>query len=435
MAVEFQNVSKRYRLGVIRAATLAAEWSARWASWRGRPDPNSPIQNQWSTPPPAAATAQRNAPAHHWALAGVDLTITRGSILGIVGPNGAGKSTLLKLISRITRPTSGEIGINGRTASLLEVGTGFHPELTGRENVFLNGSILGMKRVEIAAQLDAIADFSGCGRYLDTPVKRYSSGMTVRLAFAVAAHLRCDNLIVDEVLAVGDWEFQQRCLGRMQELSRDGRTVLFVSHQLESVEALCTGAVTLAAGRIVDRGTPGDVVSRYIRQSQQGAAVAASRGGALVNDQAAIGAVRLLDEQGRPAAQFAIGQTIRLEAVLRAPQPLRSPRFGFTVSKSGVGRITTLHTEIHHGRPWRVEGPTRVRVRWKHPTLNAGAYRIGVSLWNENSELTSQPNVATLTIAPTNYFATGASQDPATQGHMVAQAEWDITPAGSDRVG
>lgn len=198
-----------------------------------------------------------------WALKDVSFEVKRGEVVGIIGRNGAGKSTLLKILSRITEMTTGEVDLYGRVGSLLEVGTGFHQELTGRENIFLNGAILGMTRAEIKSQFDAIVDFAGVAKFLDTPVKRYSSGMYVRLAFAVAAHLRSEILIVDEVLAVGDAEFQKKCLGKMKEVSTDGRTVLFVSHNLASISALCDSALELAEGRLIGHGSADQVIGDY----------------------------------------------------------------------------------------------------------------------------------------------------------------------------
>jgi len=203
-----------------------------------------------------------------WALKDVSFDVQQGEVLGIIGRNGAGKSTLLKILSRITEPTDGEIDLYGRVGSLLEVGTGFHPELTGRENIFLNGAILGMSRAEIKKQFDAIVDFAGVEKFLDTPVKRYSSGMYVRLAFAVAAHLRSEILIIDEVLAVGDAEFQKKCLGKMQDVAHDGRTVLFVSHNMAAVRGLCASALLLDEGRLAMTGRSEHAVAKYMSTRQ-----------------------------------------------------------------------------------------------------------------------------------------------------------------------
>lgn len=204
-----------------------------------------------------------------WALKNLTFEVKQGEVLGIIGKNGAGKSTILKILSKITRPTFGQVEIHGRNSSLLEVGTGFHPELTGRENVYLNGTVLGMKKKEIERKFDAIVDFSGVEKFLDTPVKRYSSGMTVRLAFAVAAHLEPEILIIDEVLAVGDAEFQAKCLGKMSSVAKEGRTVLFVSHNMGAIAELCTRAIWLEGGRLKEDGLPPDVVMRYLSSSEE----------------------------------------------------------------------------------------------------------------------------------------------------------------------
>ncbi len=211
---------------------------------------------------------RRRESGYVWAVENLSFDVTEGEVFGIIGHNGAGKSTLLKLLSRITAPTSGRIHANGRIASLLEVGTGFHPELTGRENIFLNGAILGMQRSEIRKRLDEIVDFSGCSRYIDTPVKRYSSGMIVRLGFSVAAHLECETLIVDEVLAVGDVDFQQKCVAKMKEIALSGRTILLVSHNMETMLQLCDRCVILKEGQLSELGKARPVISHYLKQYQ-----------------------------------------------------------------------------------------------------------------------------------------------------------------------
>ena len=244
IAIKVSHLSKYYRLGVINSGTLKKDIQSWFYKKMGKEDPNSKL----------FVTADGNeADAEgFWALKDIDFEVHKGDRVGIIGKNGAGKSTLLKMISQISAPTKGKIYINGKIASLLEVGTGFNPELTGRENVYLNGAILGMKKAEVDRKIDEIIDFSGIGKYIDTPVKRYSSGMYVRLAFAVAAHLDSDILIADEVLAVGDADFQKKALGKMNQLSRgEGRTVLFVSHNMEAVKQLCNKGLVLDKGRLV----------------------------------------------------------------------------------------------------------------------------------------------------------------------------------------
>jgi len=256
-AIKVENLSKQYRLGNIGTGSLSNDLKRWWHQARGKEDPFLRIgeTNDRTT---------KGDSEYIWALKDINFEVMPGEILGIIGKNGAGKSTLLKILSKVTGPTTGRINYNGRIGSLLEVGTGFHPELTGRENIFLNGAILGMTKHEIRSKLDEIIDFSGCERYIDTPVKRYSSGMMVRLGFAVAAHLEPEILVVDEVLAVGDAEFQKKAIGKMQDVSRnDGRTVLFVSHNMAAVKSLCTTGIVVNDGKLIYEGTSEETIHHY----------------------------------------------------------------------------------------------------------------------------------------------------------------------------
>jgi lipopolysaccharide transport system ATP-binding protein len=261
--IKVENISKQYRLGDVGTGALAHDLNRTWHKLRGKEDPYSKIGE-------ANDRTVKGSSDYVWALQDINFEVNQGEVLGIIGRNGAGKSTLLKILSRTTTPTTGKINIKGRVASLLEVGTGFHPELSGRENIFLNGAILGMTRQEIKSKFDEIVDFAGVERYIDTPVKRYSSGMYVRLAFAVAAHLEPEILIVDEVLAVGDAEFQKKALGKMKDISKgEGRTVLFVSHNMSSVQKLCTSAVFMENGQISLYGDTEEVISRYFNNTEK----------------------------------------------------------------------------------------------------------------------------------------------------------------------
>ncbi|UTN04615.1 ABC transporter ATP-binding protein [Flavobacterium bizetiae] len=256
-----ENISKQYRLGQVGTGTLSHDINRWWHKIRGKENPYLKIgeTNDRST---------KGRSDYVWALQDINFEVERGEVLGIIGKNGAGKSTLLKILSKVTAPTTGSIKSRGRIASLLEVGTGFNGEMTGRENIFLNGAILGMTKKEISSKLDEIIEFSGCERYIDTPVKRYSSGMTVRLAFAVAAFLEPEILVIDEVLAVGDAEFQKKAIGKMQDISKgEGRTVLFVSHNMAAVETLCTRVVSMEHGKICSSGTPTKVISDYLQSN------------------------------------------------------------------------------------------------------------------------------------------------------------------------
>ncbi|MGD0781147.1 MAG: ABC transporter ATP-binding protein [Dehalococcoidales bacterium] len=255
--ISVENLSKSYRLGVIGTGTFRGDIHRWWAKQRGKPDPYQII---------GQADHGNRQGETLWALKDVSFQVQQGEALGIIGRNGAGKSTLLKILSQVTAPTSGIVKVKGRIASLLEVGTGFHPELTGRENIYLNGAIMGMSRAEVANKFDEIVDFSGVDQFIDTPVKRYSSGMYVRLAFAVAAHLEPEILVVDEVLAVGDADFQKKCLGKMSDVASEGRTVLFVSHNMGAVEQLCSSGILLEQGKIkLFSNRIKDVVRDYLR--------------------------------------------------------------------------------------------------------------------------------------------------------------------------
>ena len=261
-AIEFNNISKQYRLGLVSTRTLSHDLNRWWqTAVLHKEDPYLKI----------GSVNDRSSAAdseYVWALKDIDFKVEQGDVVGIIGKNGAGKSTLLKLLSRVTGPTTGTIRAKGRIGSLLEVGTGFHPEMTGRENIYMNGAILGMTKQEISRKLDEIVDFSGCERYIDTPVKRYSSGMMVRLGFAVAAHLDPEILVVDEVLAVGDAEFQKKAIGKMKDVSKgEGRTVLFVSHNMASIKQLCRTGVLLDKGEVAFSGSVIDTVAEYLRSS------------------------------------------------------------------------------------------------------------------------------------------------------------------------
>ena len=257
IAIKIENLRKQYRLGTIGGTTLNAELQSWWARKRGKEDPNQKL-----------GTVAADGRETFWALDGINLQVKKGEALGIIGGNGAGKSTLLKILSRVTAPTEGTIGINGRISSMLEVGTGFHGELTGRENVYMNGAILGMSKKEVDAKMEDIIEFSECRQFIDTPVKRYSSGMYVKLAFAVAAHLDSEILIMDEVLAVGDMKFQERCLGKMGDAAEnEGRTVLYVSHNMATIRKLCTRCIVLNKGKLVFDGDVEEAIAEYLENS------------------------------------------------------------------------------------------------------------------------------------------------------------------------
>ncbi len=322
--VEVHQLSKLYRLGSVGATSMRESLETIFG--RRRPAPPVAVP----TVPDDRAGPEPNT---FWGLKDVSFSVQPGAIVGVVGRNGAGKSTLLKILSRITEPTSGQAILRGRVVSLLEVGTGFHHELTGRENIFLNGAILGMKRSEITAKFDEIVDFAEVGTFIDTPVKRYSSGMFIRLAFAVAAHLEPEILLIDEVLAVGDAGFQKKCLGKMGEVaSEQGRTVFFVSHNMGAIRSLCDEAIMIDGGRLTQRGTPDDVIREYLSSTLPAddsglGEVSWSEEDAPSNDEIALERVRLVGEDGDTLSIFSADKPIIVEIHYHVKRRIRGLRF------------------------------------------------------------------------------------------------------------
>lgn len=319
-AIRIENLSKSYRLGAIGTGTFYGDLKRWWAKARGQADPYAKIGD--------TDHGNRNGQTI-WALKDVNLSIQPGEVMGIIGRNGAGKSTLLKILSRVTAPTSGRVKVKGHIASLLEVGTGFHPELTGRENIYLNGAIMGMNRAEVTRKLDEIVSFSEVTQFIDTPVKRYSSGMYVRLAFAVAAHLEPEILVVDEVLAVGDITFQKKCLGKMSAISKEGRTVLYVSHQMATILSLTQNCILMQNGQIASQGETSQVVSEYMHglggvQSAQGTNNLAiyPRSRSLPRD-IEFTQITLKDAGGLTRGAFAEKDPIQMEITVRIKKPTR----------------------------------------------------------------------------------------------------------------
>jgi lipopolysaccharide transport system ATP-binding protein len=291
-----------------------------------------------------------------WALKDVSFEVQSGEVVGIIGRNGAGKSTLLKILSRITKPTCGHVILRGRVGSLLEVGTGFHPELTGRENIYMNGSILGMSRREIARKFDEIVDFAGIEEFLDTPVKRYSSGMYVRLAFAVAAHLEPEILIIDEVLAVGDAEFQKRCLGRLHDLGQHGRTILYVSHHLPSLATLCDRAIWLNRGQIMDEGPANRVISSYLADSAASATNShrvdlTTRGNRRSGSVPILTEISMSNPDTGPCTSIPMGDSLEVELSFSHNVPLKDIKLGLGIDDSSGRRLITYHSDFQHTTP------------------------------------------------------------------------------------
>jgi lipopolysaccharide transport system ATP-binding protein len=349
--VSVENLSKSYQLGVIGTGTFYGDLIRWWAKQRGKPDPYLKIGD---------ADHGNRMGETIWALKDISFDVQRGEAVGIIGRNGAGKSTLLKTLSQVTAPTTGIIRVRGRIASLLEVGTGFHPELTGRENIFLNGAILGMRRPEIARKFDEMVAFAGVEQFIDTPVKRYSSGMYVRLAFAVAAHLEPEILIVDEVLAVGDADFQKKCLGKMDDVAhKEGRTILFVSHNMGMINSLCNRAILLDAGVALCDGQVSEAISRYYNNGKSSPfAVDYSHLSSPPGDEyASLLEGRIEDEDGNPAGEVDINTSfvVKMKYQLKKDVP--------------VSPYANIHVDNSHGQAVFVTGSPRIL-----PVNRAGIY-------------------------------------------------------------
>ncbi len=373
--IEVENIAKLYRLGEVTTGTLSHDLNRWWHKIRGKDDPYAQVGQ-------TNDRTRKSVSDYVWALKDINFKVQQGEVLGIIGRNGAGKSTLLKLLSRVTSPTQGTIKIRGRFASLLEVGTGFHPELTGRENVYLNGAILGMTRREISSKLDEIVEFSGCAAYLDTPVKRYSSGMKVRLAFAVAAHLRSEILIVDEVLAVGDIEFQKKCMGKMGEATRDGRTVLFVSHNMQAISTLTTRCLLMRRGTCFFEGSTHEAIAAYLENE-------VSSGNEYVSSEEKSGIAQLVRakvETSEPSGTHVHGQPLKVHFEVEVKEPLQNASFSFQITDN-------LHQPIVHAwifdsdRPLlRTVGRHKITCTLPHPRLYLGNYCINTYLADSRSK-------------------------------------------------
>jgi lipopolysaccharide transport system ATP-binding protein len=355
-----------------------------------------------------------------WALEGVSFEVEPGEVVGLIGRNGAGKSTLLKILSRITKPTIGRAELHGRVGSLLEVGTGFHPELTGRENIYLNGAILGMSRREIARKFDEIVAFADVERFLETPVKRYSSGMYVRLAFAVAAHLEPEILVVDEVLAVGDMGFQRKCLGRIQEAGQSGCTVLFVSHNMAAVESLCTRAILLDEGRILGDGEVSDLIHEYRRRSL---ALQLKGGAPFRGEGRVLRSATLLDAEGEPTNFIPLGGLFHLRIGLDATQPIFHPTIGVGIDDATGQRILTVHTPRSRVSIERLEGRDWVDCRIAELPLAPGDYWVKVALSTGECQIDAEDRALHLTVVDGEMFGEGTGFH---RGVCIAPSSWSL---------
>jgi len=380
--IQIESLSKYYRLGVVSSGTISHDLNRWWARFRGKPDPTLRVdQVEKKNKSGNSGTGNENGYDDFiWALRDINLEVRQGEVLGIIGRNGAGKSTLLKILSRVTAPTTGECRIKGRIASLLEVGTGFHPELTGRENIFLNGAILGMSKYEIRGKFDEIVAFSEVEKYIDTPVKRYSSGMYVRLAFAVAAHLEPEILVVDEVLAVGDAEFQKKCLGKMNDVATQGRTILFVSHNMGAINILCKKGVLLEGGQIAVRGSASEAISKYQTINSGSCDVDLS----IVNNRIGNGYARFIkvltrNQREEICDNFVIGDDLIFDINILCEKKIRFARMSLHIKSSDGIPIYHFHNIDAGFELTDLDGQLWIRITLKKQKIYPGEYH--VNLW------------------------------------------------------
>ena len=425
VAVHVESLGKRYRLGhsVDSSRTLREALAILPRSLVRLGLRNILPRRSGTSDPTALDGGRSSSDAYIWALRDIDLEVKHGEVVGIIGRNGAGKSTLLKILSRITCPTTGRAVVWGRLASLLEVGTGFHPELTGRENIYLNGTILGMKKTEIDRAFDDIVEFAEISPFLDTPVKRYSSGMYVRLAFAVAAHVQPEILVVDEVLAVGDAAFQRKCLQRMNDVAGEGRTVLFVSHNMAAVGSLCRRAVLLEEGRVSNVGETGAVIQRYLvpagRQST-------SFRLATSNDNSVqLKSVSLRGKGGDPVEVVLSGQPLRLELDIECQSDFGDAIVSIGIDSATGGRVALL-TNVFFDRPLRLSfGVNRLICHVPVVPLVAGMYQLSIKISNVAGVAIWAPRIANLHVEKGDFFGTGRMLAESWVGSVLIQHSWE----------
>ena len=417
IAIRVENLGKRYRIGR----------RERYRTLRDAITETAAAPFRW-------LTHGTSEPDYIWALKGFSCEIPRGEVVGIIGCNGAGKSTLLKVLSRITEPTEGYAEIHGRVGSLLEVGTGFHPELTGRENVYLNGTILGMRRAEIAAKFDEIVSFAEIERFLDTPVKHYSSGMYMRLAFAVAAHLDPEILIVDEVLAVGDAQFQKKCLGKMEDVAAAGRTVVFVSHNMNAVQRLCSAAIVLDRGTVVATGTAVECVRRHLRTESQGSGIrkadlspspGVKRHG---NGAARFESAELLSAAGDPISVVHFGQPVTVRLTVRTTRPLSGVLLGFSfVANDG----TELQGSAAHDGGISTDLRTGIQVfdcRVDPMLLTPGRYFLRGAVFSRTEVYDHVDEFLPFEVTPSPYKRDGRTPANHYVGYVYYPYRWSAVP-------
>lgn len=416
VAIQVENVSKCFRINQLEGAARLKYRTLRESLMEAIA---SPIRNLRSG-------AALGLVEDFWALRDIHFTVAEGDVLGMIGRNGAGKSTLLKILTRITEPTTGRAILRGRVGSLLEVGTGFHPELSGRDNVFLNGSILGMRHKEIKTKFDEIVDFSGIEKFIETPVKRYSSGMKVRLAFAVAAHLDLEVMLIDEVLAVGDAEFQRKCLGKMGDVARSGRTIIFVSHNMAAVQNLCNRVLVLRDGKTDFEGPPDRAIYEYLKQFEP-----ESEGNGLISVKRETGlhpiicGIELFDELKNRASAVPTCSPLTVKIQYQHTEDIPDPRFSLVFENAAGVRIFSLQSRRQRGALPRLPAQGTVTCQILDLPLLPGLYNISAGCGSENKQLDRVSRACQLTVTEKDVFGTGKL--PGTAGGLVVvKADWHV---------
>jgi len=417
-----ENISKQYRLGTVGTGTLSHDLNRWWHRIRGKEDPYLKVgeTNDRST---------KGNSDYVWALQDINFEVNRGEVLGIIGKNGAGKSTLLKILSKVTAPTTGTIKSRGRIASLLEVGTGFNPELTGRENIYLNGAILGMTKKEITSKIDEIIEFSGCERYIDTPTKRYSSGMTVRLAFAVAAFLEPEILVVDEVLAVGDAEFQKKAIGKMQDISREGgRTVLFVSHNMVAVRSLCTRGMLIENGKTIFFGDIDETIDLYLKNNS----FSFNSNNFIEFEEKQIPIqiskfeINAFNSNGEISSSSGVlmGSKLAFSIFVLAKQPYSNLKASVIISTSEGVKITAIRSHEITDKIYNSQGDFVFSVMASDLKLMPGDYLVSIALAENNTTISVKEECLGFSIIPNDVYGTG--RIPKGNFHIYSEARWEL---------
>ncbi|WP_130734316.1 ABC transporter ATP-binding protein [Flavobacterium sp. J27] len=420
--LKVENISKQYRLGVVGTGTLSHDLNRFWHKIRGKEDPYLKVgeTNDRST---------KGNSEYVWALQDINFEVEQGEVLGIIGKNGAGKSTLLKILSKVTSPTTGIIKSKGRIASLLEVGTGFNPELTGRENIYLNGAILGMTKKEITSKLDEIIDFSGCQRYIDTPTKRYSSGMTVRLAFAVAAFLEPEILVVDEVLAVGDAEFQKKAIGKMQDISREGgRTVLFVSHNMAAVKSLCTRGMLIENGKTTFFGDIDKTIDLYLKSSvfsftNDNYVAFKKENTAIEISRFQIGSVNSLNEKSSSSG-ILMGDSLEFMMFVSVKQAYHNLKASIIISNASGTRIAAIRSHEIMEESFSATKDFIFKVTVPDLKLMPGDYTVTIALAENNTTISIKEDCLGFSIIPNDIYGTG--RIPKGNLFIYSNALWEL---------